>query len=88
MLGYTMTPPVDMVSQYGNSFIGEKQFTKAWQLFQMNIENYPESYKVYDAYGDYFIAISDKAKAAAYFKKALLLKENPESRKKLNELAK
>src|SRR5919199_1519853 len=88
MLGYTMAPPVDMVNQYGNSFIGEKQYYKARQLFKLNMENYPESYKVYDACGDYFIAISDKAKAAAYFRKALSLKENPESRKKLNELAK
>jgi len=88
MLGYTMTPPVDMVSQYANSFIGEKQFTKARQLFQLNIENYSDSYIVYNAYGDYLLAIRDKTRAAEYFKKALLLKENPESRKKLKELVK
>jgi len=88
MLGYDMMPPEDMINDYGHSFIGEKQFTKAWQLLQMNIENYPEGYKVYDACGDYFIAVGDKVKAAAYLKKALSLKENPESRKKLNELAK
>ncbi|MEO6547392.1 MAG: alpha/beta hydrolase-fold protein [Ferruginibacter sp.] len=88
MLGYTMEPPVDMVSQYGNSFIGEKQYYKARQLFKLNIENYPNSYIVYNAYGDYLTAIGDKAQAAGYFKKALLLKENPESRKKLKELVK
>ena len=88
MLGYTMAPPVDMVSQYGNSFIGEKQYYKARQLFKLNIENYPNSYIVYNAYGDYLIAIGDKTRAAEYFKKALLLKENPESRKKLKELVK
>ena len=88
MLGYTMAPPVDMVSQYANSFIGEKQYYKARQLFQLNIENYPDSYIVYNAYGDYLIAIGDKTRAAEYFEKALLLKENPESRKKLKELVK
>lgn len=88
MLGYTMAPPVDMVSQYANSVIGEKQYDKARQLFKLNIENYPNSYIVYNAYGDYLTAIGDKAQAAKYFKKALLLKENPESRKKLKELVK
>ena len=88
MLGYTMAAPVDMVNQYGNSFIGEKQYNKARQLFKLNIENYPDSYIVYNAYGDYLTATGDKAQAAAYFKKALLLKENPESRKKLQELVK
>jgi len=88
MLGYTIAPPVDMVSQYGNSFIGEKQYYKARQLFILDIENYPNSYIVYNVYGDYLTAIGDKAQAAEYFKKALLLKENPESRKKLKELVK
>lgn len=88
MVGYTMTPPVDMVSQYGNSFIGSKQYNKAKQLLKLNIESYPESYMVYNAYGGYLAAIGDKAEAAEYFKKALSLKENPASRKKLKELVK
>ena len=66
----------------------KKQYYKARQLFKLNIENYPNSYIVYNAYGDYLTAIGDKAQAAEYFKKALLLKENPESRKKLKELVK
>lgn len=88
MVGYTMAPPVEMVSQYGNSFIGTKQYNKARRLFKLNIDNYPDSYIVYNAYGGYLTAIGDKAQAAEYFKKALLLKENPESRKKLKELVK
>ena len=88
LLGYTMPPPADMVSQYGNSFMGTKQYHKARQLFKLNIENYPDSYTVYNAYGGYLTAIGDKAQAAEYFKRALLLKENPASRKKLKELVK
>ncbi|GEO12147.1 alpha/beta hydrolase-fold protein [Segetibacter aerophilus] len=88
MLGYTMVPPVDMVSEYGSSFIGQKQYYKARQLFKLNIENFPNTYIVYNGYGDYLAAIGDKTQAAEYFKKALLLKENPESRKKLKELVK
>lgn len=88
MLGYTMVPPLDMVSQYGNSFIGEKQYYKARQLFKLNMENYPNNYIVYNSYGDYLVAIGDKTQAAEYFQKALLIKENRESRKKLKELVK
>ena len=88
MVGYAMAPPIDMVSQYGNSFMGTKQYSKARQLFKLNIENYPDSYAVYNAYGGYLAAIGNKTEAAEYFKKALLLKENPESRKKLKELVK
>jgi tetratricopeptide (TPR) repeat protein len=52
----------------------------------MNVENYPKSWNVYDSYGDYFLALGDKPKAIEYFKKALVLKENTESRRKLNKL--
>jgi len=52
----------------------------------MNVDNYSQSFNFYDSYGDYFLAIGNKSKAIEYFKRALSLKENPESRKKLNEL--
>jgi len=61
-------------------------YDKAGQFFKMNVNNYSESSNVYDSYGDYFLAIDDKLKAIEYFKKALAIKENPASRKKLNKL--
>jgi predicted alpha/beta superfamily hydrolase len=88
MLGYTMAPPIDIVSRYGNLAIGEKQYYKARQLFELNMENYPDSYLAYNGYGDYLIAVGNKTRAAEYFKKALLLRDNGESRKKSKELVK
>ena len=50
------------------------------------MDYYPESNNVYDAYGDYLIAIGDKANAKIQFEKALSIKEFPDTRKKLESL--
>ncbi len=86
MFGYKLSPPENMINGLGYEFLQRKQYAKAEGLFKINVANYPDSYNVYDSYGDYFLAIGDKPKAIEYLKKALALKENPESRKKLNKL--
>lgn len=86
MLGYKLSPPEIIINNLGCDVLAQKQYAKAAGLLKMNVENYPESYNVQDSYGDYFLAIGDKSKAAEYFKKALSIKENPESRRKLNKL--
>ncbi len=86
LFGYKVSPPENMINGLGYEFLQKKQYNKAGRFFKMNVDNYPKSYNVYDSYGDYFLAIGDKSKAVEYFKKALSLKENPESRKKLNKL--
>ena len=86
LFGYKVSPPENMSNGLGYEFLQQKQFAKAGQFFKMNIDNYPESFNVYDSYGDYFLAIGDKSKAIEYFKKSLSLKETPESRQKLNKL--
>jgi predicted alpha/beta superfamily hydrolase len=86
MLGYKLSPPEIIVNNLGCDVLVQKQYVKAAGLLKMNVENYPESYNVQDSYGDYFLAIGDKSKAMEYFKKALSIKENPESRRKLNKL--
>ena len=86
MFGYTVLPPENMLNGLGYEFLQQKHYAKAGNLFKMNVGNYPNSYNVFDSYGDYFVAIGDKQKAIENFKKALSIKENPESRKKLNKL--
>lgn len=88
LFGYKVSPPENMLNNLGYEFLQQKQYAKARGLFKLNVGNYPESYNVYDSYGDYFLAIDDKSKAMEYFKKSLSKKENPEARKKLNELLK
>jgi predicted alpha/beta superfamily hydrolase len=86
LFGYKLSPPENMINGLGYNFLQQKQYDKAGGLFKMNVDNYPESFNVYDSYGDYFLAIGDKSKAIEYFKKTLSIKENPDSRKKLDKL--
>jgi uncharacterized protein len=87
-MGYKISPPEQMVNGIGYEFLSVKQYTKAGGLFKMNVDNYPQSANAHDSYGDYFSAIGDKTKAMEQFKKALSLKENEATRKKLDELLK
>jgi predicted alpha/beta superfamily hydrolase len=86
IFGYELSPPESMINSMGYYLLSQNQRIKAGGLFRMNVENYPKSWNVYDSYGDYFLALGDKPKAIEYFKKALVLKENTESRRKLNKL--
>ena len=69
MFGYTVLPPENMLNGLGYEFLQQKQYTKAGNFFKMNVDNYPNSYNVYDSYGDYLIAIGDKANAIIQLKK-------------------
>ncbi|SHE65239.1 alpha/beta hydrolase-fold protein [Pedobacter caeni] len=86
LFGYKFPPPENMINGLGYDFLRQKQYAKAGGLFKINVDNYPDSYNVYDSYGEYFLATGDKSKAIEYLKKSLTIKENPESRKKLNKL--
>jgi predicted alpha/beta superfamily hydrolase len=86
MLGYQVLPSRNTVNGLGYIHMGNKSFNKAYSFFQMNIDNYSENFNVYDSMGDYYIAIGNKQKAKEFFKKALILHENPDTRKKYNEL--
>ena len=63
-----------------------KQNEKAFAFFEMNIENYPKSGNVYDSMGDFYVATGDKEKAIDYFRKALAVHENADTRQKLQKL--
>lgn len=85
-MGYKILPRESLVNNLGYYFMGNKKFSKAVSLFEMNIKNYPSSFNVYDSMGDYYDALSNMGKALEYYEKALRIKENPESRRKLEKL--
>jgi uncharacterized protein len=85
-MAYTIKPDEGDINYFGYEILKQKHYKKVEALFKLNINNYPESYNVYDSYADYLIAIGDKANAIIYLKKALAIKENEGSRKKLREL--
>ena len=87
-LGYEVLPQEAFVNNLGYGFLQNKMFEKAYAFFNMNIINYPKSFNVYDSMGDYYIAKNDNPKAAEYFRKALALNENPDTRKKLEKCEK
>lgn len=86
--GYTVKPGEDLINGMGYEALGKKHYQKAEGFFKMNVANYPESFNVYDSYGDYFVDRKDTANAILQFKKTLTIKENAETRKKLEELSK
>ena len=54
----------------------------------MNASNYSGSADAFDSLGDFYKETGDIANAIKCFKKALVIEEIPETRKKLNELQK
>ncbi|WP_214073010.1 alpha/beta hydrolase-fold protein [Mucilaginibacter sp. dw_454] len=84
--GSIMLPPVDLVNNLGFFVLGKKEFDKAEAMFRMNIINYPTNPVAYTYLGDLYLAKGDKKNAIASYKKALSLKESPETRKKLGSL--
>ena len=59
---------------------------KQQRLFEMNIENYPQSGNVYDSYADALIAKKDTAEAITNYKKAYAITKSEETKHKLDQL--
>ena len=72
----------------GYQALGRKQLDVAARFFKLNIAYYPESFNVYDSYGDCLLDKGDVINAIIQFKKSLSLKETPDTRQKLEELLK
>jgi tetratricopeptide (TPR) repeat protein len=86
ILGYKVLPSQSTVNFLGYINLANKQYDKAYGFLRMNMDNYAESFNVYDSMGDYYIATGDKRKAIEVFNKALTLKESSDTRKKLEAL--
>ena len=85
-LGYSVKTAEDLVNGLAYHSLNTKQFTKAKYLFKMNVSNYPESSNAFDSLGDFYNETGDTANAIKCYKQALVIKEIPETRKKLKEL--
>ncbi|WP_208173733.1 alpha/beta hydrolase-fold protein [Hymenobacter negativus] len=85
-MGYTVKPDETQVNNLGYQMLRTKQFKKAENLFKLNVANNPGSANCYDSLGDFYLGAGIKTKAVECFKKALTLKEIPETREKLGIL--
>jgi uncharacterized protein len=85
-MGYEVVPPEEYINDLGYGFLRNKMKEKAFAFFKLNIDNNPKSGDVYDSMGDYYLDMNDKVKAAEYFRKALTLFDNPDTKNKLAKL--
>jgi tetratricopeptide (TPR) repeat protein len=85
-LGYENKPNEGLINGMGYQLMEMNKLHLAGEFFKLNIAYYPKSYNVYDSLGDYYLATDNKPEAIMNFEKALALKENPGSRKKLEKL--
>lgn len=85
-MGYTVRPPEWFLNQMGYWNLYDKRYNKAALAFQLNIDYYPNSFNTYDSMADYYLEIKDTTNAIQSLKKALSLRNNEETRQKLNKL--
>jgi len=86
-MGYRISPPESLINNIGYQLMGSRQFDRAAYYFQLNIENYPNSFNVYDSIGDLLAARNEKDTAVKCYQQALLLRENADTRKKMEKLS-
>ena len=67
-------PPESLVTEAGHFFMRKKMFDKAYWLFRINVDNYPNNYKHYQELGNYYKATGDKDRAFVYFTRVLIVK--------------
>jgi len=84
-MGYTVLPPEELINEFAY-YLTQTQPKKAEALFVLNIKNYPKSENVYDSMGDFYASQKDKAKTIEFYKKAIAIKDNPGTKKKLDSL--
>jgi tetratricopeptide (TPR) repeat protein len=84
--GFKVSPPEMQINDLAYFMLSQKNLDKAAALFEMNIENYPQSGNVYDSYADALLAKKDTAAAINNYKKAYAITKGEETKLKLDKL--
>ena len=85
-MGYNVPPPEVLVNNIGYRLLDAHQPDRAAYYFNLNIENYPNSFNVYDSMGDALAARQEKDSAIKCYLQALLLREETGTREKMEKL--
>lgn len=85
-MGYKVSPPGEFVDALAHQLMDSNQPDRAYKFLQLNVSNYPGSYKPYESMGDYYLAKKDKVQAEEFYLKALAIKENAGIRTKIEKL--
>ncbi|MGA9291696.1 MAG: serine hydrolase [Ignavibacteriaceae bacterium] len=79
--------PEGEMNRFGYGYLNKKEYEKAIGIFKLNVRAYPESFNVYDSYGEALMAAGNKEGAIKNYKKSLELNpHNLNGIEKLKEL--
>ncbi|NVO32352.1 alpha/beta hydrolase-fold protein [Hymenobacter lapidiphilus] len=84
--GYPVLPPEELVNLYAWGCLQKQQPAKAFDLFRLNLANYPASFNAHTSMGAYYEQQGKLRKALPYYVQALQLRDDPETRQKVKEL--
>jgi uncharacterized protein len=87
-LGYQVPPPEELVYTLALACLNRGLPEKALAFLELNRTNYPQSFSVHDGLGDYYSKKGNKKKAMEHFTQALAIKDNPDTRDKLQTIKK
>jgi D-alanyl-D-alanine-carboxypeptidase/D-alanyl-D-alanine-endopeptidase len=73
------------VNSWGYFLSGKNEDAKALEIFKMNVALYPDSWNVYDSYGEMLLKTGQKEEAIKMYKKSLELNPKNENGKKVLE---
>jgi tetratricopeptide (TPR) repeat protein len=83
-LSWTVNPPESLVNRLGYGMLqrsNEVEKSKAIEFFQLNTENYPDSYNAFDSLGEAYELLGDTEKAIENYEKSISLNPNNEHAK-------
>ena len=63
----------DRINQLGYTLLGEKKYTEAIAIFNLNVEMYPKSANTYDSLAEAYMKSGNKELAVKNYKKSLEL---------------
>jgi hypothetical protein len=87
-MGYKINPSESIINTLGYNALYMNNLKLAEYFLKLNIENYSNSDNAFDSMGDYYIAVGDDRQAIEMFKQSLSIKENLETRQKLERIEK
>jgi hypothetical protein len=85
-MGFTVHPPESLLNWLGYLYIMERQYQRSYNLFKMNIDNYPTSANAFDSMGELLLLQGDSLEALVNYEKSLAI--NPENVNARNLIAK
>ncbi|MGS2740170.1 alpha/beta hydrolase-fold protein [Sinomicrobium sp. M5D2P17] len=85
--GYTMIPEEDFMNNFGYRQLRSNNIDEAIKIFKQNVENYPDSWNVYDSMGEAYMKKGERQLAIENYEKSVDLNaDNQAGRKALNKL--